>query len=116
MTLSTSFTLEELHYLKGLPEINFGGPCESLNPERLRAIQEGWFTRTNSGVKEISGCLAMGCDMYGHWHEGIYYYRHGEMLAKFPCDWPATPLPEGLSPQLHAWIDSIHAHELATTP
>jgi hypothetical protein len=96
VALVTSFGIEELEYLKSLPEFD-GYPTKYVWQGWARGPRDKWHSGADT-------CAARGCDAWQHVHEGWVYLRHGEMLAK---------LPEGTSENFSELLTSLHAHEAA---
>jgi hypothetical protein len=111
VVLVTSFSLEELDYLRSLPERTW--PSGTSIADQVDVVRQGW------GRPEIGvwlNPLWSQCnehDAWGHNHDGWAYYRHGDMLAKMPCPDASSIMPAADQAALTEWLQSLHAHEAA---
>ena len=106
MTLSTSFSLEELDYLKGLPEVR----C-ATHEETTERSYDSW-ARIDRAINAWDWwALHRDCDIFGHRHGEFTYFRHGDMLAKrITCD---GYLSDSDVDELKGWLAACHAPEMA---
>jgi hypothetical protein len=111
VTLVTLFSMEEMAYLRGLPE------TVATNPIERQAFGLTSWTHSQDATG-AAGCTA-ACDIWCHIRrvdDGsfVFYIRHGEAICcAGRCDERGNVVRPADYAEAYQWLQSLHAHEAA---
>lgn len=109
--LRTSFGLEELRYLAALPEEVHPGVLPDAI--RISSAEQAWTRSETPTHMPWVRCVRLGCGdaFWGHLHDGLVYWRHGEALVSYPQGNNSQYIDSQTVAELAAWLDAVHEAE-----